>query len=389
MSGLRQGRGSAAALGGLLALLLLLLGPGGRAAAADPLIEGLVENGTHPGRRVAGVRVELFGLAQAFGRFVPLGAQTTDEGGRFRFQGFDPAYDRYGVTVEYAGVPYRSELGTLAEEGRLELRVTVYETTTDTSQVAIERVHLLVRSQGQGLEISEILLLSNSGRHAVLPPQQGFLYPLPLAATEVELADPLLAATARTSAQGIQDFTAVPPEGKEIVFTYRLPPGPLERRYPFGVRSLALFLAEDGPRLRSAPPRLSDAGIFSAQSGARFRRYEHGALEPGESLPLVLEGGQAAAGGLPAVVWGAAGLAAGGAALWALAAWGRLRQPGRSPRPDRREELFLALAELDLEQQAGRLAEDRYREERARLKAELRGLLLAEPGRTAAGEPRD
>lgn len=365
---------------GLLLLLALAAAP--PVLADGPVIEGRVVNGTPDGPPVAGAEVELFGLAEGFGRFIPLGSRRTDAQGGFRFTGFDASYDRYGVTVEYRGVAYQSELGGLGQTEPLELEVTAYETTTDPSGLRLQRAHLLAQVEGDRVRLSEILLVANPADRTVVPAsREGFLFPLPPGASGVELADPVLASTARTTPQGIYDVTPIPPGVKQVIFSYLLPPGPFERSYPFPVDSVAVFVPqEDGPLLRAAPPRMVDAGPFATQDGLVYRRFEQDGLQAGE--PLVLSLALPAASGRSALApW----LAGGGAlVLLGLAAqlWRRGRLPGLGrPQPlvDSRELLLAMLAELELGHQRGQISPQLYRHQRRALKDELRWLLAGLP----------
>lgn len=374
----------------LLGLVLLLLSA--RPAAAEGhLIEGLVVNGTLEGTPVAGAEVELFGLAEGFGRFVPLGTRRTDEEGRFRFSGFDATYDRYGVTIDYLGVPYQSELAALDDSGHLRLEVTAYETTTDPSAVSLQRVHILVEGEGSSLRLSEILLLTNPGRRTVVPPtRDGFLFPLPPGAAGVELADPRLATTARTTPQGIYDVTAIPPGGKQMLYSYTLPPGPFSRSYPFAVESLAVFLPSGGPALTQRPAGMIDAGPFTAQTGQTYQRYEQDGLAAGREAALVitLAGASGQRDLAPWLGGGAVLLLAGlGAWLWR---GGRLPGLGRpQPSVDGRELLLVMMADLDASYARGQVSEEAHREERRGLKSELRRLLAGlPPGPSSAAAPR-
>ncbi len=89
--------------------------------------------------------------------------------GTFRFTEVDLGPGRlYAVMATYKGVMYYSNtVPGVGGTNQLELDVPVYETTTDLSAVQIDQMHILFNFATDGLETTEIYLLSNMGQRTI------------------------------------------------------------------------------------------------------------------------------------------------------------------------------------------------------------------------------
>ncbi len=114
--------------------------------------------------------------------------------GTFRFEDVpvEPGL-LYSVMATYEGVSYFSEpVRAIEGENLPPFEVPIYETTTDTSQIQIERMHVMFLASHAGLEVAEVYSLSNLGDRAVneaVSLADGtpatFEFPLPTGATNV------------------------------------------------------------------------------------------------------------------------------------------------------------------------------------------------------------
>ena len=89
--------------------------------------------------------------------------------GTFRFEDVPVEPELlYSVMATYEGVSYFSEpVGAIEGEDLPPFEVPIYETTTDTSQIQIERMHVMFLASHAGLEVAEVYSLSNLGDRAV------------------------------------------------------------------------------------------------------------------------------------------------------------------------------------------------------------------------------
>src|SRR5512138_3711353 len=89
--------------------------------------------------------------------------------GSFLFTGVDlQAQYVYGVMAVFRGVTYLSAVIPPKEGSQqLQLDVPVYETTQDLSAVQIDQMHVLFNFAADGLELTEIYAVSNSGQRSV------------------------------------------------------------------------------------------------------------------------------------------------------------------------------------------------------------------------------
>jgi len=89
--------------------------------------------------------------------------------GTFRFAdvALQPQYP-YGVMAVFDDVAYLSRVGPPVDGlDRLELDVPVYETTRDISSVQVDQMHALFNFAEDGLEMTEIYAVSNTGERTV------------------------------------------------------------------------------------------------------------------------------------------------------------------------------------------------------------------------------
>ncbi len=112
----------------------------------------------------------------------------TDEKGRFRFTNVETAPGRsFEVMVRYNDVTYFSELvEPAATQTRLELPVTIRETTTDTAALRVEQLVILLDFTAGKVNISQVFVLSNDGDRTVLSREhEGLRFRLPSGAADI------------------------------------------------------------------------------------------------------------------------------------------------------------------------------------------------------------
>jgi len=366
--------------------------PEGISAVAE--VSGKVLNGT--------TQQPMANLAISLRRFEgtqeldPLTGQT-DSQGRFQFDGVEFSPQRAVIIeADYLGVSYFSEVAqALAGESTLELNVTLYDTTRDATGISIDRLHLFLEPvAGQDVvRVGALALLSNSDSHALAAAGTGegtLFFDLPKAAVNLQMQEGELGGRYIQTETGFADTLAViPGQGShQVVFSFDIPytrSAKLEFpvRYPV---SGEIIVVPDGMRVESEA--LQDSGVRQIE-GVAYRTYSGGALAAGQTLTLTLAGKPAAASNaagaegnvliIAAVVLGGVLI---GAGLWG---WWRSRRDDDAGADDEagpheeREKLLQSLADLDDDNQAGRVKESEYTTRRAALKERLMEL---EDGKT-------
>ncbi len=318
----------------------------------------------------------------------PLTGQT-DSQGRFRFEGVQFSAQRVVIVeADNLDVAYFSQVAQ-AETGQaaLELNVTVFETTRDTSGISIDRLHLFLEPvAGQDVvRVGALALVSNSDVHAVIAAATGegtLFFDLPKGAVNLQMQEGELGGRFLQTDTGFADTLAVVPgQGShQVVFSFDIPytrSATLE--FPVGYPvSGAIIVVPDGMHVESEA--LQDFGVRQIE-GVGYRTYSGGALAAGQTLSFVLSGKPAAAANaaaaqgneliIAAVVLGGVLI---GAGLWG---WWRSRRSDEAEAEEEtdpheeRENLLQSIADLDDEYQNGRVKERDYVARRAALKQRL------------------
>jgi hypothetical protein len=281
----------------LFGLLLLLMAvmypplPSVVQAQDSGILEGEVVNGTAGGPEVGAGVPAVLRVVQAGAAAEPL-ETTTDADGRFRFEGLETEPNvQYWPEVLYQGVSYRStepyqfDGGESATTPTLTATVTVYETTDDDANIALDSAHLIAESFGQVLRISEIHLVRNSGDRTYVgrAEEDGTFTTLwiPLPQDAVGLAFEQDTAPDRfvQVEGGLIDTEPVPPgqESSVLFFSYHLMVTdalvPLVREFAYPVTNLNVLVAQPGLILIS--DQLQARGPQSFQG----RQYEFYTIE--------------------------------------------------------------------------------------------------------------
>jgi hypothetical protein len=361
-------------------------------AESQGTVRGRVINGTTAGQVPGGLVVMLHGLDGDQENVSE--TALADASGAFSFPGLEAVVGRlYSVSAEYLGASYASEAAHLPADGSpLDLSLTVYETTEDTSQVRVAQLHLIFLAAEDGLlQAQEIWVFSNRGdRTVVLPEGRALLeVVLPEGAQVQEVGGSNPRDLFTPTDRGFVYTTALlPGEGTaQMDVAFDVPyNGDLRISQPLGISvdSIVVLTEENGMELGGRG--VVFAGTLGPEiAGRSLREYAAGPLGRGETLNLRLS--------TRAFPWG---LAVGTAAIvTALAVtglwWSRWRgsrvggdegsvaveTPERQAEPLRLESLR-KIAELDDSFEAGTIAEGDYRSRRDQLKRKLLALMRRE-----------
>ncbi len=365
-------------------------------------IAGVVVYGPGPGLSGT-LPVTLYGYVpgQSAMDLILTSTTTTQPGGAFTFENvLQPDGSVFLASVTYAGVPYHSSPSTGEP-----MTITVYETTTATSHLLADQMHLIFDFSETGtLQVMEVYILANVGTQTIVTGNGGqFLadFPLPDGAQAPDFRSGVVGEADLESNDGFWEIPAVRPGGMYgVSYAFSLPyPGKITVNQPIAlpVSSVGVLLPALGS-LKIDSPGLVDTGI-SDFGGASYRVYTGNSLSAGEQLALKITGNPSAsspkaASGLSGSKVGLIiGLGAFGMALILAGVWisrrnhlavkeieveeveeeqNDLEEADEIETPDDAETLMDDIIALDDLYQAGELPEAAYHERRDELKEKLR-----------------
>jgi hypothetical protein len=325
---------------------------------------------------------------------------TIDPDGSYRFPDVEMPVGRAFITsTEYNKVAYSSDIAVVeAGTTNLELSLPIHETTTDSSVLSVDRMHILFEyREPDTLRVIELWILSNLSDRTLVAKEEGapvVTYRLPEGATNLQFEDGALGERYVETPGGFGDTDVVRPGPglRQLVFSFEMP---YRRRLEFvqpiepPVNAVVILGPEEGLNVKS--DQLQDAGTRQMQN-ISYHMYTGDRLEAGTELAMTISGrpkstGLVAGSSTTLVI----GLLAFGVALIVAGVWFFRRKRAERTGIEAAEELdeeFLpgeaaedpetlldAILALDDQYQAGELPEEAYRQRRAEIKARLKDLL--------------
>ena len=276
------------------------------------------------------------------------------------------------------------------------LIIPYYETTTDTSALSVDRLHLLFEYvEPDILRVVEMYIVSNSGEQIVVAPEDGqpvLSYSVPGDALNLQFQDGMVGERYIEQSEGFGDLAAVRPGSgqHQVIYSYDLP---YKNKYDFNqpldlpVNAVIVLLPEDGIRINS--DQLMDMGTRDVQ-GIPYRMYTSDLVPEGTELGIDISG-RPRTGGAGLVLGSNTNLIIGAFALGVvlILAGGYLYMRSRNGKStedddDTEDEIFVdeddadvdtlldAILTLDDQYKAGELPEDAYLKRRAELKAQIK-----------------
>ncbi|MGD8752651.1 MAG: c-type cytochrome [Anaerolineales bacterium] len=301
------------------------------------------------------------------------------------------------ATLDYEGATYGSDIALVeAETKRILLGITLFETTTDSSVLSVDRLHVFFEfPDSERLQVVELFVISNSSDKTVVPPEEGaatISFALPEEASNLRFQDGTLGGRFVETANGFGDTAYIRPGSGEyqVMFAFEMPyernRTELQQTLNLPTNALIVMAPEQGVKVRSE--RLQDAGTREVE-GVAFSMFEGDRLNAGENLSISVSGKPKRGGSLflegdEASTNLVIGLGAFGVVLIAagILLYRRNRQTEEyEPAHDEElevesdaDELIDAIIALDDLFEAGDLPEEAYRRRRAELKARLKDL---------------
>lgn len=380
-------------------------------------ITGQLLDGTKHNAPIAGQSVTLQ-MAQGT-TSKDLNSVTTDSHGNYSFRNLPTDKTiSYALFIRYQGAQYLSNVVSLDSKPVQQLNLTVYDTTSDTSKLAIVRATVLIHSpntQKGSFTVSEAFAFDNLDNHAFVGSldatkgkPKALFFSLPAGARNVSLDKGFDGYRSIQADSGFASDVALLPGMNEFALSFEVP----YTASSYDFRYVAMYPTVDismmvPPQLHASSSGLISQGTITAQDQQPYQLLNGSKLLQNQSLTLNLEGlpPSTASTSTPAqlnttTIW----LIAGVVLLLALlfAAWfffrpARLqmatasRKDGKQPdhkvntasvkvkaasTPKEQQQVLLAeLLELDKAFEAGKLKKSVYHERRAKTKARLRTLM--------------
>lgn len=330
---------------------------------------------------------------------------TIQPDGKYAFENVEmPAGRAFMVVVDYKDTDYGSDVAVAQPDKTvLELPVAIYETTTDTSMLKADRLHLFLEFLDEKtVRVIELYVMTNPTNMTIVPPGEGeptVSFKLPEGATNLQFQDGALGGRYVQTPGGFGDTVPIRPGSGsyELLYGYEMPYNrKLELVHPLAVPADALVVLSPENGVKVKGESLVDAGTRDVQ-GAKYRLYNGGSLPAGSNLSLTISGRPTS--GSPQLTAGSStnlviGLSVFGMALIVAGVWLFRRTRSNGPAAseasgdgeagdedemeavsDNPEALMDAIIALDDLYQSGQLPESAYLERRAKLKERLREIL--------------
>jgi mono/diheme cytochrome c family protein len=320
---------------------------------------------------------------------------TSSADGAYEFQVENKLGMAYMIQIEYQGYSYNSDILHSQDvlESPADLPVSIYPTTSDTSAISIDRMHVFFDfSVPNSVQVVELFIISNTGQAVVVaesPDKPALTFRLPSGALDLQFESGAIGDRYVETSDGFGDLSAVGPgQGQhQVLFSYSLPYDKkldLAIPVPMDVGATVVMMPQGGVKMSS--DQMVASGSRDVQ-GVTFDLFTAADLPGGSDLTLKLAGKVRADVDTTSPInsglfigLGAFGLVLIGTGVWFF----RLRgSQAREDEPEAETEaggsetvdsLLDAILTLDDLRQAGKLPEDAYQKRRAEIKAQLKAL---------------
>jgi mono/diheme cytochrome c family protein len=327
---------------------------------------------------------------------------TLADDGTYQFDNVEmPAGRVFMATIDYDGTTYGSDIA-IAENGKndLDLPITLYETTNDSSILVADRVHLFFEfADASTMRVIELWIMSNPTQQTLVAnPNTGetIHFSLPEGATNLEFQDGALGGRYLETSDGFADTISVRPGSGsyQVLFAFEMPyDRKLDLKQQITIPTSALVILVPQGSISVKGDGLVDAGSRDVQ-GTQYQMYNGNSLQAGDTLSLSISGKLASGASVTTgsqssllIGLGALGIVMIGAGIFLYSRNRKSSEeeddfeadgPISAPLSENSETLMEAILALDDLYKAGQLPEEAYRTRRAELKSRLREVLSRE-----------
>ncbi|HJS29318.1 MAG TPA: c-type cytochrome [Anaerolineales bacterium] len=225
--------------------------------------------------------------------------------GSYTFENIEMPESRvFMVTTEYSQATYNSDIAIVEPDTHaINLPVTIYDTTEDSSMLAVDRLHIFLETLEPGsLHVVELYLISNPTDKVIVAPGEGepvVQYKLPAGATGLQFQSGTPEGRFIITEDGFGDTMAIPPGSGQyqVMAAYDLPYSKkvnLSHMLTLPVNSVVLLVPDVGIKVKGS--QLEDNGVRQFQ-GESYRIYSSDRYGAGSQLEFSVSGSVAGPGG--------------------------------------------------------------------------------------------
>ena len=212
--------------------------------------------------------------------------------GSYRFEGVQVKKNwGFLTTFDYHGIVYGSQL-TMAEQdnGTIDLPIQVYETTTDASDLSVDRLHFFFEILDQNtMRVVELYVISNPTDKTVIAASKGqpiINFTLPEGAANLQFQEGELGGRFVKTDNGFGDTVPVQPGAGnyQLLFSYEMPYHrklELARPVTMNIQALVVLVPEGSIKVKGEG--LQDGGARDVQ-GVQYHMYNGNGLQTGSEI---------------------------------------------------------------------------------------------------------
>jgi len=200
------------------------------------------------------------------------------------------------VSTEYSGTSYNSDVAVYdGTTVGYTLGLTVYDTTSDSSSITADRLHIFFDFSNPGLvQVIEIYILSNSSNKAVVPESKDKsvqTYTLPVSASNLQFDTGTIGSPYLKTNDGFGDPTTILPGASsyQLIYAFDMTyDKSLEIKQPLNVAvGSVVLMAQKGIKVKST--QLQDQGLKDVQ-GQSYTMLTSANLTAGDTLTFTISG---------------------------------------------------------------------------------------------------
>ena len=367
------------------------------AGADDGVIEGEVVNRTEDGRGTEYVTVTLMifvDSAEVDSTTIP-----TDTDGMFEFDGLstESGYT-YQMTLTFQEIEYSSpEISFNPGDTSRSINIQVYDSTGSDEEISIVESYTVIYTERSVLRISEYYMFVNNGDTYYIGTTEAtgdgdketLRFTLPAGATNLQYLTGLVEGNVIDTEDGFIDVMPLPPGHKEVAYSYNLIPNSgtyeFSQKFHYPVDGYTLAVQDVGSVEASSDQLILGEPLSIGE--APFINLSSTPL-PADTIVTANLSGLPVAGSQAAVIWTTVGLVVAAGGFGAGYLLKKFRRSGMiqidtpDTTEDERQKLFLEIAQLDDEFEAGKIPKEQYHMLRSEKKMQLVELMRRPKVRT-------
>ena len=201
------------------------------------------------------------------------------------------------ASIDANGTTFHSDVNhSLTGNAPIDLPITIYDTSTDTSQLVADRLHVFFDFSVSGtVQVVELYLVTNPTNSIITPKEADgavMNYDLPTGATNLQFEDSTLGQRYIATANGFGDRMNIQPgtAQHQVLFAYDLPyDRNADIKIPLAMPVKAAVVLMPNVNIKLSSSQLQAGGTQDVQ-GTVFNLYTGTDLSPSQPLDITLNG---------------------------------------------------------------------------------------------------